>query len=174
MPIKLLCTLSEYLYDTPISVLAKCHVAAKCLATPHRPGSHKKDVPNQNAWSYVLKLLLKQFFTSLLERKFFYLTEAMLSQPYKMPKEGLQQGKSQWWKAKYTLVLYYTFLRGTGPDWWWGAIVPQPTTNPQCQLCPAVRRYLTRSKESGEASVYRQEQHFCGFLKARALQSTEF
>lgn len=77
----------------------------------------------------------------------------MLSQPCKMP-EGLQQRKSQWWKAKYPLVLYYTFVSGTGPDWHWGAILLQPTCKP---TVPAVRRCLTRSKEFGEASVHRQQ-----------------
>lgn len=65
MPIKLLCTLSEYLKDAPISVLAKRHVASKCLATSRCHDSVslsdvldttaleaiEKDVPNQNAWS---------------------------------------------------------------------------------------------------------------------------
>lgn len=35
LPIKLLCTLSKYVYDGIMSVLAKNHVASKCLATSH-------------------------------------------------------------------------------------------------------------------------------------------
>lgn len=51
----------------------------------------------------------------------------MLSQLCKMPQEGLRQSPCEWWKPKHPLVLYYTFVSGAGPAWWWRTILPQPT-----------------------------------------------
>lgn len=134
------------LYDALMSVLVENHIASSAYITlpwlslfqmfwvplPWKP---QKTIPKQNARSYEgFQAIIEVMFLYLCLKNKYFIFPGHVGPVMQNAEECLQWRKSQCWKAKYAVVLYYIIVGGTGTDWHQCATLPQPTCKPMAPL----------------------------------------